>query len=68
MYADDHGSSKRMKNDLQKSLFNFNILTHYNQIMPLSKIKVMASSGADHIRTKICIQNSRIEQVSISST
>ena len=57
MYADDLVIIQENENDLQRSLFYLtDILADYNQTISLSKTKVMAFSGANHIRTKIVIR------------
>jgi hypothetical protein len=65
LFADDQILLAETENDLQRNLNHLNgILKEYNMKISTEKTKVVATPGRHTVRTKIVIDDEKIEQVS----
>jgi hypothetical protein len=65
LFADDQVLVAQSEDDLQRSIYNLHFIAkEYDMEISSDKSKIMFFVGKDHKRSKICIENRSLEQVS----
>ena len=65
MFADDVILLADSEDGLQRSVYQMQCISEtYNLEISVTKTKIMAFVGKNHLRTKICLYNKPVEQVS----
>jgi ribosomal protein RSM22 (predicted rRNA methylase) len=66
LFADDQVLIARSEDELQRAIHNLQkIVSDYDMSIYIKKTKIMAFSGIDPVRSKVCINNKVLEQVDI---
>jgi hypothetical protein len=64
LFADDQVLSAPSEDELQQAIYNLQkTVSDFDMSISIEKTKIMAFSGKDPVRSKICISNKTLEQV-----